>query len=470
MFYHRLQFRIVVPFVLLVAAVLAVGGWSLDWAVRQSLEKELGSKLVAVARAASVQFEDEEIGFVLQGAGPRTEVYFRDRLKRLQDAAGVEQIAFFDLKGGSLLDTDNTAVGQLYFRHRFYTGAIDQVYKGKTAYSVLFQGIDGNPMMSGFCPILFQGRVAGGIRVDGSATFLSAVNQFRRKLYLIGFVGIAASVVLGLIMAGTIIRPVRKLMNASTRIGNGDYHEAIPAADRSELGLLAGTMEQMRKNVLTREQDLKAMLAGVAHEIRNPLGGIKLFADLLADEVKPRSRSMEYVHHIQSDVAYLKDIVTRFLDYAKPKETNRECCSIRSIVDELIIRLHDTLDQKHIVLKLDGLDQNLSAMMDPGHLKQVFLNLLQNAIEATEDGTITISCKSDPGQVTIRFRDQGGGILMEDQERIFQPFFTTKEKGTGLGLSIVKELVQANGGSIQLIQSDKSGTEFALLFIRCEKK
>lgn len=469
MFFHRLQYRIVVPFVLLVAAVLAVGGWTLDWAIRQSLENELGAKLMAVAGAASVQFEEEEIGFILEGAGPRATVYFRDRLKRLQNAADVQQIAFFNLKDGSLLDTDNTPRGEKYFRHRFFTEAIDQIHRGKSAHSVLFQGIDGNPMMSGFCPLIFQGKVAGGIRVDGSATFLSAVGRFRRKMLLIGIIGIAASVILGLIMAGTITRPVRKLMTASKQIGHGNYHDDIPVAGRSELGLLAGTMEEMRKNVLTREQDLKAMLAGVAHEIRNPLGGIKLFADLLTEELKPRSKSLEYVGHIQKDVAYLKDIVTRFLDYAKPKEPNRECCQIGSIVAEQLIRLRETIENKNVTMNLDMLNQNLAVMTDSGHLKQILLNLLQNAIEAKEGGTVTVSCAAAGRNVTITILDQGGGISANDRERIFQPFFTTKESGTGLGLSIVKDLVQVNSGTIQLIRSDRNGTEFALSFTGCEK-
>lgn len=469
MFFHRIQHRLIFVFVILVIAILLIGGWMLHWMIRQSLETELGRKLMAVARAASVQFEDEEIGFLIQGAGPRTAVYLRQQLLRLKASTDVKRITFFDLSGNSLLDTEESIVwGTPYFNLRFYRREMAEIKEGKSAYSVLFEGIDGLPTMTGYAPLYREKQIMGGIGVDGSVTFLDAVNRMRDRLYLIGIIGSCAAIGLGILMAGSITRPIEKLVKASRQIGKGNYTDPIQSLGRGEIGLLAGTMEEMRRGVIERERDLKAMLAGVAHEIRNPLGGIELFAGLLTDEVAQDVEAARHVDRIVKEVAQLKEIVDSFLIYARPQEPHREDCLLNDTVEEAAHLVEHQMRKNGIVFSIPEKNDSVHVWADPNHLKRIILNLMQNAIQALPNGgEIRIHWRTINNTVSLFFEDSGEGIPGEIQEEIFTPFFTSRERGTGLGLSIVKGLAEANGGSIRLVQSDKNGTIFEVKLEKC---
>jgi signal transduction histidine kinase len=222
-------------------------------------------------------------------------------------------------------------------------------------------------------------------------------------------------------------------------------------------------MEEMRKGVVERERELKAMLAGVAHEIRNPLGGIELFTGLLNDEVTQNGEAKKHVDRISKEVAHLKEIVDSFLTYARPQEPQKESCSIKEAISEVVPLVENQLQSQHIALTLPEDLNKANVWMDPKHLKRIVLNLFQNAIQAMPDGgKINIRWKEIDDSVVHLFKDTGEGIPDEIREKIFVPFFTSREKGTGLGLSIVKELVEVNGGAIRLIKSDKNGTEFEI--------
>src|SRR4030042_368328 len=127
-FLHRIQNRIIFFFVFLIIVILLVSGWFLHWMIRQSLETELGRKLIAVANAGSVQFSEEEIGFLMQGRFPRVQQRLREQCIELKNATEVERIVFFDNNGNCLLDTEEiSGEGKPYFRLRFYPRELDEV-------------------------------------------------------------------------------------------------------------------------------------------------------------------------------------------------------------------------------------------------------------------------------------------------------------------------------------------------------
>ena len=460
MILHRIQHRIIFFFVPLVIVILFISGWTLQWTVRRSLENELGNKLTAVAGAAAVQYDNDEIGFMLQNIGPRTLVRLRQRLVRLAESSDIKRISLFNLDGQSLLDTeDSIRPGTPYFNLRFYKSEIDEIGQGRTAHTILFEDLDGNPTMSGYAPLRVGSEIVGGVRVHGSVTFLESVNRLRTQLIILGSICTIAAVFIGILLARTITRPVERLVAASERIARGILDTPIPVTSHGEIGILAHTMEDMRRNILERERELKAMLAGVAHEIRNPLGGIELFTGLLTDEVKGKDEARAHVDRIAGEVRHLKEIVESFLDYARPRKPVPEHCNIHDSLTETIELLHPELSEHKIKIEISD-DNTNHTWTDPHHLKRIFLNLLQNAIRAMPDGgQITCTWMLD-NEVILKIIDSGTGIPEVAQKQIFNPFFTTREKGTGLGLSIVKGLVEANGGSIRLIRSDKNGTKF----------
>ena len=463
MFLDRIQIRLTVLVALLIALILGVGGWTLDWIVRQSLETELANKLVAVARAASMMFDEEQVTFVFQGFGPRVEKQFRDRLAAFQKATGANRITVLDPEGRALLDTEESQPGVFpHFQTFLYRKAAETLRSGQPTSSILFEDIDGRPAMIGFAPLLAGGRTVGGIGVEGSVTFLDSMRILRWRLVGIGLAGFLLAVAAGALMARSITRPVGQLVHVSQKIGEGDYTTPIPGRPRGEIGFLTRAMETMRQGIVVREQELKTMLAGVAHEIRNPLGGIELFSGLLLDETSPRSKARTHVQRIQKETAHLKYIVDRFLTFARPHPPNPSECRISDLVEEIRLLLGPKLTQERIVLQIQDSGE-AAAWIDPSHGRQIFLNLVLNAAAAmSEGGIVRIGLVRNGDFLDVSVRDTGTGIPEDIRPSIFTPFFTTREEGTGLGLSIVKSLVEANSGSIRLAATFSQGTEFVI--------
>ena len=480
MFFHQIHIRLILFFVALMIVVLAAGGLSIQWSVRRSMEDELGKKLEAVASAASVMFDEEEIGYLLTSPGPRLGEYLKKKLILLRGKTGVKRIYFFDLSNISLIDTqEESRSGEEIFSLQFYRKEMEALIQGRSSHTILFQGIDGDPTMTGFSPLVLNGKVVGGSGVDGSAAFLGALGALKRRLVQTALLGSFATILLALILSRTITRPIARLVRSSEQIGRGRYDDPIPPLGKGEIGVLSQTLEGMRRSVVERERELKAMVAGVAHEIRNPLGGIELFAGLLADETAELPQARKHVEKIGKEVRYLKEIVDHFLEYARPDEPHLEACSLLPILQEIAVLMEPELNRLSISLSMPG--ENFAARVDPNHFKRMSLNLIQNAVQAipqrdetkprtearrAEVRRIEVRAGMEGPFVRLQFEDTGGGIPVENRERIFSPFFTTREKGTGLGLSIVRQLSEANGGRVSLLRSDENGTIFELELVK----
>ena len=213
---------------------------------------------------------------------------------------------------------------------------------------------------------------------------------------------------------------------------------------------------------------LGEMAATVAHEIRNPLGGIAGFAALLERgldaEDKDRRR---LVHKIIEGVARLNRIVSSLLTYTRPLRLNAHPVDLAELVEEAAAFLEIDLrrTREDIAINRRYPDNALVCSIDPEQFQQVVLNILQNATQAMpEGGNVDIDVyrglEAGAEQAVLSIRDQGMGMDPEVQEKLFTPFFTTKEDGTGLGLVTSKKIVEAHGGSIRVESRPGSGTSF----------
>ncbi len=198
---------------------------------------------------------------------------------------------------------------------------------------------------------------------------------------------------------------------------------------------------------------LGEMAAGIAHEIRNPLGGIQLYASTLAEEVADRPLALDLVRKISSGVKGLNSLVCDMLAFTGNMNLNRRKEDLSEIITATIELAKPTLFQYHITVRVAENIDGMTIHVDGKLLQRVLLNLLLNAADAigeanTPNGTITLTARRTDKKLTLTIEDNGPGIPIETLESIFNPFFTTKHSGTGLGLAIVHRIIEAHGGQI----------------------
>lgn len=206
---------------------------------------------------------------------------------------------------------------------------------------------------------------------------------------------------------------------------------------------------------------LGEMAAGLAHEIRNPLGGIQLYASLLAQDVADRPASAETVRKIVSGVKRLEALVSQVLNFSREIRADREECDMAELIREAV-EVAEAKAPTHGVTVTLNAPSTLVKTVDGRLLTQAALNLTLNAIEAGgEHVNVTLS-EEKGGRMSLVIEDDGPGIPADLLDRIFNPFFTTKDEGTGLGLSIVHRIVEAHGGAISATNRPEGGARFEL--------
>ena len=215
-----------------------------------------------------------------------------------------------------------------------------------------------------------------------------------------------------------------------------------------------------------RLASLGTLTAGLAHEIRNPLVAIKTFTQLLPERLEDEEFRRHFLSIASGEVDRISSLVNELLEFARTSDPKLEMQDVNGILDGMILLISTESKKKHVEIVKDyGQDLPLISI-DREQIKQVFLNILLNAIEATpENGKIAVETRSflKPGgepYIQIQFTDTGCGIPAEYLEEIFNPFFTTKNKGSGLGLSISHQIVQDHKGYIEVQSELDKGTSF----------
>lgn len=215
-----------------------------------------------------------------------------------------------------------------------------------------------------------------------------------------------------------------------------------------------------------RLASLGTLTAGLAHEIRNPLVAIKTFTHLLPERIDDQEFRDKFLHIASGEVDRISSLITELLDFARPSDPKLEMEDINIILDGMILLVTTEMNKKQIN-NMKDYDPNLPFVeIDREQIKQVFLNILLNAIEATpQKGKITVRTRSfmKPGgepYVQVEFTDTGCGIPSDQLEEIFNPFFTTKTTGSGLGLSISNQIVRDHRGYIDVESQSGKGSSF----------
>lgn len=245
------------------------------------------------------------------------------------------------------------------------------------------------------------------------------------------------------------------------------YEQALIRLDEShrklkeQTDILFQTEEQLRR--ADRLSALGELSAGVAHEIRNPLGSIKGAAEILKDDYSPDEPKYEFIEILLKESDRLNQIVQEFLSFARPKAPELRATDINEAIDS-VLTLTAQAARKAGVSVEKRLDASIGMRdLDAGLLKQAFLNLVLNAIQAMpRGGFLTVESGLRGGSVEVKISDTGVGIAPENRKKLFTPFFTTKKDGTGLGLAITFRIVQNHRGVIDVESEPGKGATFTV--------
>jgi two-component system sensor histidine kinase PilS (NtrC family) len=229
-------------------------------------------------------------------------------------------------------------------------------------------------------------------------------------------------------------------------------------------------MVEMEEHIRRQERlaTVGSLAAGIAHEIRNPLASLSGSIQLLQGDLELKGDDKRLMDIVVHETDRLNSIITDFLEYARPKNTQAERIALGPAVDETIILLKNSKTFNQNIMITCDIDPRVRLDGDAQRMRQVFWNLLINACQAMPDGgAITISAAVSPpvdgrawSQIIIT--DTGLGIARELRDKIFDPFFTTKTGGTGLGLAIVYRIVEDHGGTIFVDSEAGKGTRFTI--------
>ncbi len=200
--------------------------------------------------------------------------------------------------------------------------------------------------------------------------------------------------------------------------------------------------------------------AALAHEIRNPLGAIKLFSSLLKDELDPNKQGLKYLEHIEISISQLDATISNILQFSKQENPALSPVNLAALIKERVAAFHISNSKVDFRINIDS--ENILIAANEQSIRQVLNNLLTNACQATKNaGMIELTVRQSDS-VIITIKDNGPGIKAEVLSDLFEPFVTTKNEGVGLGLSIVKRLIEQHKGTIEA--ANDNGAIFTITF------
>ena len=280
-------------------------------------------------------------------------------------------------------------------------------------------------------------------------------------------------------------KPIERLTLAAKRIEEGDLQYRVSIHRDDEIGSLAIAFDQMAERLMQRERELKQsqdtlrradrlsslglLTAGLAHEIRNPLVAIRTFTQLLPERYDDADFREGFQGLALKEVDRICGLINDLLSFARPSKPNVAPENVNDVVDNIARILEAQVKEKGMSISREFSDSLPKVWIDREQMKQVFMNLILNAIQAMKDGgSITLASRTvsrngaEPSGefVQVEIRDTGIGIPEENLQHIFDPFFTSKDEGSGLGLAVSHQIVQEHGGFVTVESTVGRGTAF----------
>jgi signal transduction histidine kinase len=309
---------------------------------------------------------------------------------------------------------------------------------------------------------------------------LRPLRTLRRASAYLAAVFVAIVVGAAWLVSGGIVAPVHRLVEATRRLGAGDRETRVEGFPPNEIGEMAQAFNDMaaelsrtseRVDELHRKEIERAhqlatvgeLAGGIAHEIRNPMVGISNGMDLVRRRIGSDASLEPIMDEVEREIERVQGAIRDLLAFARPAEPRLSPSDGNAIVERAFRLVQPSADRKGVVMDLRT-DLDLPLLLVDGEmLRQAFVNVLLNAVQATPaGGRVSVSTKVRDGRFVAQVADTGVGIPEERREEVFKPFYTTRHSGTGLGLSVTREVIQRHGGVIVVLPGGSRGSVFEI--------
>lgn len=456
--YYKL--RIIITFCVVTIALVVLMSRLSYLSIRNIYLEQTKDQIMNLTTAINKQIEKSYLDMLELGMPTQTiENYFIDIFNK--NLSGDTTNAAFLFNGDFKVyvhSNKNIKKGREETQLILYRDEIFGIKPGNSSVTLPFKGDDGQWYLLSF----FRMNDNFWLAIRESAQRLERVEDFTKIFWLIGIGGTLITIITGWFLSRSITQPLDKLVSFSSQIGIGNFNISAPQKLKGEIKVLADALEKMRGDLSKNQKEKENMLAQIAHEIRNPLGGIELLVNLTKEDLAKGKVKEEYLNKILSEINGLKSLISSYLNYSRPSSPSPSLTNISEVVNEVKNIFQNELNKKNVKLKLNiGLSK---IWFDSSHLRQVIMNLLSNSLEAIDmKGEIFVHSFTKENKNYISISDNGVGIIKENMNRIFDPFYTTKKEGTGLGLAICKKLCVENNSQLLVESVIGNGTTFTIL-------
>ena len=445
------------------------------FALNQMSQTKLVSEIQESSTAISeiLQMSVEDLTTETEVEISRLEDYLKDVRKK-----GIDEINIINTEGEIIDSSDPEKIGKKRELKKLEKGL--KALPGKKG-SVITSLKPYNLVV----PVIVGDEQLGFVEINLLLDNISEIqhDNFVRRFIATGII-FAFGIILILFLAKRYTHPIQMLALKVRKVAGGDLSVTVPVESQDEIGELAASFNEMvvqlreRKNLEERLREAEhlsrvgQLASGIAHEIRNPLNYISLAIDHLKSEMTdaPAEKLAEIkkiADTIKEEVRKANYMVLNFMNYGRPLKLRRTDVSFQNLIDKALTVLKGKLAEQKITVALNIPADLPMLHCDQELMRNCLLNFITNAAQAMPDGgEITVGASFADPFFRLTFTDHGTGIAPEDLERIFQPYFTTKEAGIGLGLAITERIIKEHGGEILVESQSGAGTTFNVMLPR----
>ncbi len=491
--FFGLRASVIVQLSLLILAAMLL----CDVVMIRFAERDLIRARIREARILGLALEGR-----LAGTGGLEEGTFQTPARRLLRETGFESILVMDRMGEVILEAHETPDGgagipAVAGARVARLGQEEVELTGRTWAVIWF----GPEFIRVTVPARGESRTALGISIQGSLVPLYLDLRASQKILILYI--LLDTLVLALagmvLLSRVVVRPIRKLLKMTEEYRGGDFLVSLEATSGSEIRRLSLSLSSMltrleenrealkehiasleqaneelkrAQNEIIRSEKLASvgrLAAGVAHEIGNPIGIILGYLDLIGRKDIGEEERTDIIKRVESEVTRISRIIRTLLDFSRASDNRPQRVSVHELIQSTIDMLEPQSIMEGVHAELIAGAEEDEAFVDPGRLRQVFLNVLMNSADALSDRReheingeqpmIRIETRTEGDRIEVKISDNGPGISQEELSRIFDPFYTTKDpgKGTGLGLSVSHRIMEDMGGGIHVASDEGKG-------------